>query len=227
MANFKTHYRVGMLASIVPACGLFALGFVSFAHATLFFILSTFGSLLPDIDIPSSKIAKALFFTLSLFGSALFSTYLFAHFATSKPFAMYGSILVAFVLLQYFFPKMLTVLTRHRGFIHSIPMAVFLAMVLSLVCFYYFELNSFSSYLLGFSLGYGFIVHLLLDEAYSVNLMGARLKKSFGTAFKLYDKKEWLHSFLLYISLFVLSWFLPNTDSIWQFARKVGRVVFG
>ena len=33
----------------------------------------------------------------------------------------------------------------------------------------------------------GFIIHLVLDEAYSVDIEGAELKRSFGTAFKLID----------------------------------------
>ena len=36
----------------------------------------------------------------------------------------------------------------------------------------------------------GYLTHLLLDELYSVNLMGQRLKRSFGSAMKLFDSRK-------------------------------------
>lgn len=35
----------------------------------------------------------------------------------------------------------------------------------------------------------GYLVHLLLDEIYSVDITGRRLKASFGTALKFFDKR--------------------------------------
>ncbi len=33
----------------------------------------------------------------------------------------------------------------------------------------------------------GFLIHLILDEIYAVDFSGARLKRSFGSALKLFD----------------------------------------
>lgn len=55
----------------------------------------------------------------------------------------------------------------------------------------------------------GFLIHLLLDEIYSIDLAGTRLKKSFGTAIKLYDKNNYFTSTLVYIILLVEILFLP------------------
>jgi hypothetical protein len=36
---------------------------------------------------------------------------------------------------------------------------------------------------------FGYITHLVLDELYSVDVMDTRIKASFGTAFKLFDRR--------------------------------------
>jgi hypothetical protein len=43
----------------------------------------------------------------------------------------------------------------------------------------------------------GFIVHLVLDEIYSVDVMDTRIKASFGTALKLWDGKHLGHSAMM------------------------------
>ena len=47
----------------------------------------------------------------------------------------------------------------------------------------------------------GFIIHLVLDEIYSVDVEGAVIKKSFGTALKLFDYHSWRASGLMAIAL--------------------------
>jgi hypothetical protein len=43
------------------------------------------------------------------------------------------------------------------------------------------------AWLTGFFTFIGFIIHLVLDEIYSVDIEGAELKRSFGTALKVFD----------------------------------------
>ena len=47
----------------------------------------------------------------------------------------------------------------------------------------------------------GFIIHLVLDEIYSVDIEGAAIKKSFGTALKLFDYHSWRASALMGVAL--------------------------
>ena len=63
---------------------------------------------------------------------------------------------------------------------------------------------------------FGAIVHLLLDEMFSVNLLGLSVKKSFGTAFKVFkfDQIGWYLG--LYAILAALIVFAPPFKVFWQ-----------
>jgi hypothetical protein len=52
----------------------------------------------------------------------------------------------------------------------------------------------------------GFILHLLLDELYSVDFMNRRIKRSFGTALKVVDSKQPYGSGLI-VALSLAIWF--------------------
>jgi membrane-bound metal-dependent hydrolase YbcI (DUF457 family) len=71
---------------------------------------------------------------------------------------------------------------KHRGIIHSIPIGVFISTIFA-YCMYKFNVN-YHYLIISSSLFVGFIIHLLLDELYSVDLRNMRIKKSFGTALK-------------------------------------------
>ncbi len=49
-----------------------------------------------------------------------------------------------------------------------------------------------------------FLVHLLLDELVSLNALGISIKKSFGTALKLYDKHNIYGSISLYVLIAIM-----------------------
>jgi hypothetical protein len=91
----------------------------------------------------------------------------------------------------------------HRGMFHSIP-AVLIAGELA------FLMASGDSVTLrwykagGVMLGY--LSHLLLDEFYSVEALRLRVKQSFGTALKLFDRKHLWPNVSTYIKLAILSY---------------------
>jgi hypothetical protein len=61
----------------------------------------------------------------------------------------------------------------------------------------------------------GATVHLLLDELYSVDLSGLRIKRSFGTALKLTDWTQPLFSALMLTACLGGFWISPSAAS-WQ-----------
>ena len=72
--------------------------------------------------------------------------------------------------------------------------------------------SEFSS-IIAFFIFFGFIVHLLLDEIYSFNLLGIKIKKSFGTALKLYAKNNLIGTLILYILILLFFKYVPiNTE---------------
>jgi len=68
------------------------------------------------------------------------------------------------------------------------------------------------SWLSGLFIGFGFIVHLLLDEIYSVDLSNKRMKKSFGTALKLYSYKNMTTTALMAGCTLALAWITPQPN---------------
>jgi hypothetical protein len=74
--------------------------------------------------------------------------------------------------------------------------------------------NILHCWLSGFFIGFGFLVHLLLDELYSVDLTNRRMKKSFGTALKLYSYRNKTSSILMLICTLALAWITPQPQPL-------------
>ncbi len=76
--------------------------------------------------------------------------------------------------------------TVHRGMWHSIPAAASVGLLAFLITDHrHLELRLYWTA----AAVTGFMVHLLLDELYSVDFRGVRLKKSFGTALKFWSTR--------------------------------------
>jgi hypothetical protein len=211
MANFHTHYRVGVLFGVIPSVILFTLGILSFVSSVIFFILSIIGSLLPDIDIPTSKPAKYMFVTISSTIVYFVGTYLYSIY---QVYIIFFICFILFFILEFLLPKILKKITFHRGIVHSVPMLVFLVFFICIFLYRYMMLDEVLSWIFAISVGYGYFIHLALDEIYSVNIFGRKMKKSFGSAMKLYDKKEKIYSLILYISIIIEYFYLPSFVSI-------------
>ena len=104
--------------------------------------------------------------------------------------------------------------TKHRGLFHSLPAAIVSGLTLGVIIDYF---TTSSDALVWFYVTFmflGFILHLVLDEVYSVNLLGASFKRSFGTAMKLGDKKNLVGTALLYIAAALLFTINPPIESV-------------
>ncbi len=201
MANFQTHFNVAAFVSGLGAGTMYYSGLVDKPDATLLFVGGIIGGILPDIDSDNStptKIMQYIFANLISF------------FILFKYIGMYPILNLALIwiisfmgvmLLFHFFNK----LTTHRGMFHSIPAGFIFWFSFSLLFYYIFKFNYLISWYFGMFVFLGFITHLILDEIYSVDLSGARMKKSFGTALKLWNKdtKSVLIFYLLAILLFM------------------------
>lgn len=207
MAAFKTHYNVGALSSILLFVPLGISINLPLEYILISSLISIFASLFPDIDIPTSKIARYLFFVLSFLISALLGFYIFELFALHLVVVF---CIFTFIIISFLLPKLLIRLTYHRGMVHSIPMCAFLVFAIVIFCEDYLLLDSLISWIFGMAFGYGFFIHLLLDEMYSINILGLRVKKSFGSAIKFYDKNEPFYSVLLYVFIVFEIPYLPS-----------------
>lgn len=176
MANFQTHVTVAVgIGTIVGTYFMYYYNASPF-DAIMIVSLVSLGGLLPDIDIVNSKINKLLFTWIFIVSSI---SYLFAVKMINRQVVLVILvILLCTVILRLIIQKK----CKHRGIVHSVPMGVFMS---TIPAYFMYKFNINYHYIIvSSSIFMGFIVHLLLDEIYSVDLRNMRIKKSFGTAFK-------------------------------------------
>lgn len=211
MASFKQHLNIAVVATGMVVVPLHASGVLTTYHSVLALFLGVVGGILPDLDSDSSKPVQITFEILSIFLP------LFILLLTVGKLPLLKTVLLWIILtivLRLTLFNILLKLTTHRGLFHSVPMGFFIFEILALIFYEVFHYSMHYGVLVSFFVFYGFLVHLILDEVYSVNLEGMRLKKSFGTAFKFYDKNNLKGSFILYLFIVVAYFLTPlkNAD---------------
>ncbi|MPW64427.1 metal-dependent hydrolase [Moraxella catarrhalis] len=221
MANFHTHLTAGVIGSTIIATSGFYFELYGLTTAVLCLAVGTLGSLLPDIDLDHSKPASQGFLIASLVISTLI-TILYANRYHADRLLIDSLILWmgAFLLLRLGLFGTFSRLTVHRGMVHSVPYMAMFGLLLVCGAFYGLKLTAFVSWLFGAVLFMGALIHLLLDEIYSVNIYGLRLKKSAGTAFKFFEIKKPFSYIFLYLIILVLIYVAPSSA---DFIRALGR----
>lgn len=209
VADFKTHLAGAAAVSAVLSGSLASAELVDGGDALGIFSIGVVGGLLPDIDLGHSVPVAIARKAVTAFGVLVIAIQLLEVYSIIEiaivSFGMYYLVQAGFKLFDKF--------TKHRGLFHSVPAALVAGLILGVL------MNNFSSnsdsvvwfYTLFMFLG--FILHLLLDELYSVNLLGASFKRSFGTALKLGDKKNPVGTSALYLGAVLLYLFNPPIDS--------------
>ncbi|MFB6348681.1 metal-dependent hydrolase [Moraxella sp. ZJ142] len=224
MANFRTHISVGAVSSVAVAAAGFYFELYGLTTAVLCAIIGTLGSLLPDIDLEHSKPAVQGFFAVSLIVSTL-ATIIYANRHDADKLLLDSLILWAggFLLLRFGVFELFSRLTVHRGMVHSLPYMAMLALILVCGIFYGLRLTAFVSWLFGLMLFIGAVVHLVLDEIYSINIYGLRLKKSAGTAMKLFESNKIVQYGCLYAIIAVLTYIAPPYGDFVRAFVRVGQ----
>ena len=179
MANFNVHLSVAASSSSIVAVLGVNLNLMDFSHAPWLIFLGIVGGMLPDVDAVNSKPVRLLFNVLALLSATAVLSILKNYVVSYQ--------LVALAVGIYWFTRYLVLasikrFTVHRGIFHSVLALLFFALLMVCISDYAFKQSASYAWLNGFFLGFGFLVHLLLDEMYSVDLSNRRMKKSFGTA---------------------------------------------
>jgi membrane-bound metal-dependent hydrolase YbcI (DUF457 family) len=192
MAKFKTHVGAAFAASVSAAA---IAPLASVYESALVVTAGTIGGILPDIDQDSSKPTRLLFSILAVAASmAFFGFYYDKGLSQAVIMAVFGLLFVFFAVRSVFFT-----FTTHRGVFHSIPVAMLAGIGLYYAIAHYLSHDLALQSALFLTLGY--TIHLALDEIFSVDFMGARLKSSFGSAVKLFEKDR----MALYAGLYALN----------------------
>jgi hypothetical protein len=94
---------------------------------------------------------------------------------------------LVYVAIRYGVAELFKRYTVHRGMWHSIPAAATVGLLaFLLVSGDDIAIRMYKT----LAVVLGFVIHLILDEIWSVDLSHARLKKSFGTALKFWNSKS-------------------------------------
>ena len=209
MANFKTHLNVA--AAVMGTGALLITPFVGLPTALWLWVIGINGGLLPDIDADNSTSLDIIFNIIC--GSIILSIIFLAELSVVNTGYL---VLAVYVFLKFFVRKVFEKMTRHRGSCHSVLFLIFCSLLLvnivDLVAASIITDIATVAWLSGGSLFLGGTLHLLLDEIYSVDISNVRIKRSFGTALKLYAKNKIIVTMLLFMSSLLLYSMTPQLD---------------
>lgn len=207
MANFNTHLSIAAAAGTGAALATAEVHLITGAEMPWFVFLGMVGGLLPDIDASNSRPVRLLFNVLAFMGVAA------ALDVFKDRYASYPLLLLVagvYLFIRYGIFALFNALTIHRGVFHSVLAALFFALLMICISYRFLHWDILHAWLNGVFIALGFIVHLLLDELYSVDLSNSRMKKSFGTALKLFSYNNMTASVLMMLCTMMLCWIAPS-----------------
>lgn len=220
MANFNTHLvGAASLSGLLSTTLVVALP-LSPVEGIALWGAGILGGFLPDIDSDASPILRGIFTVLGFIG-ACFSYLLNLSLALLPTL---GVTLAIFLLIRFGAMYLFAEFSRHRGSFHSILAGITFGALTTLACWQIGGLHINLSWLLGGMLFFGFIVHLLLDEIFAVNLSSMELKSSFGTALKPFSLKYWKASLLFLAVGTACFWYLPAPTGLAQIPGKLAQI---
>jgi len=206
MANFATHLGVGTLASGMAATLAMATNMIGQADIITLALAGALGSVLPDIDLKDSRSSRIIFFALGLFISFVVLFCVVPDYSIAELWVIW---IGAFLAVRYIGHLLFHNYAVHRGVFHSVLAGVFFLMATAAIFHHGLKADPRICWLSGVFMFFGYIVHLLLDEIYSVDFSGNRVKRSFGTALKLIEHRNWRASLLMGLATLGVFYFTP------------------
>lgn len=221
MANFNTHLTVAAAGSALLSTLSLKAGYVGVADAFLLTLTGTTGGILPDVDLKYSYPSKILFSLLATLAAMLWV------FSTDIPLSILELWMLGlgiYLLIRY--PVWLAFhrLAVHRGSIHSVAAGLLAAFITAALCHHLFGRDEFISWMAACSMFCGFILHLGLDELYSVDFIGYRIKRSFGSALKLVDTKHIMGTGLILLLSIAIWFYTPSAETFITTLRTEGAL---
>lgn len=210
MADFKTHLLGATLVSGLASTALISLDEASVTEALGYWVVGSVAGLLPDIDSDNSIALEWLFSGLGVVAACLIIV------GGSSQLGILSLWLLAalgFVLVRYLGLWVFAGFTVHRGILHSWLANAFFALLGLWLSYIWLNTGAKVAWGVAAFIWLGASIHLLLDECYSVDLMGARLKSSWGSAAKLTDFSQPGASLLLLLATLLMAHEAPSANS--------------
>lgn len=188
MAGFRTHVGFSSILGVAYGYGIYRAMGVCPSSSVLAATLTSVGGMLPDLDSESGRPVREIFGLAAAVCPVLMLPRL-EHAHVSHE-AIFTILLTCYLLIRYGAPWLLGQLTVHRGMFHSLPAMLIAGAMVYLV---YGSPDRQLRMILAIGVMIGFLSHLVLDEMYSVDFNGVRLKlkSSAGSALKLFSNSFW------------------------------------
>lgn len=206
MAGYRQHIGFsGLLGLAYGAGATWMFGFTP-VEGTLAFMATWFAGMLPDIDSQSGRPVQEIFSVVAVLAPLCMMQHLISWGGDYERVLLLC--LAFYILIRKFGASLLGRLSVHRGMFHSIPAML----IASLVTFLYYKSDHvWVRVLMAGGVGLGFLSHLVLDEIYSVQWTGTRIRlaKSSGSALKWFGRSVPANAFcwgaVMFLSYLVLS----------------------
>jgi hypothetical protein len=184
MANFNTHLAVAAVGS--GLCATVALAGHAAPHSYLLTLTlaGAIGGILPDIDLEKAIPSRMLFSALGVVAAFIGLFTLKTQYSIAELWIIWLGI---YLVVRYGVFIVFHKRTRHRGIFHSLLAGAFFMALTAIIFDRVFGEPPALAWLTGLFVLIGFIIHLVLDEIYSVDIEGAAIKRSFGSALKVID----------------------------------------
>jgi hypothetical protein len=212
MAGFRMH---------ITTSAVFGVGYAGAGHIIYDVPLDTslvagamcgFSGMLPDIDSDFGvPLRETMAFTAAIAPMLLVGHFQQLHLTHD---AMVLAAISMYLFVRFGITNMIRKYTVHRGMFHSIPACLIFTGMAFLVCG---TANLDDRFYKAGGVAAGFMSHLLLDEVYSIEWKGGRwrLKKSFGTAVKLWGDDAWAN-FSTYAKLAIVAMMILAEPSVFE-----------
>jgi hypothetical protein len=217
MANFKTHLVAAAAASGIASVSLLSLHLAQPWETGSYFLLGVLGGLLPDIDSDKSTPLTLIFYFLSIYCAFAIVFDLALQYSFAELLMVWGA---SYFAIRYLVFKVVTQVTVHRGIFHSLLAVVFVSLLTVDASYYFLHKSAQMAWNAGIFIGIGYLVHLCLDELYSVDLHNKRMRKSFGTALKPISRENLDASLLMAAVLCIFITYAPPVNNYWQTVNR-------
>jgi hypothetical protein len=222
MADFATHLGWGAVGAGLAASATYAADIVPSSELLTLTMAGVIGSILPDIDLEKTVPSRALFTGLGL---VLAFIVLFNFRASYSIIELWVIWLFVFCAIRYGAYHIFHQRTNHRGIFHSLLAGLFFMVLTAVLLSHAIGREPLVAWMAGLFVLFGYIIHLSLDEIYAVDITGAHLKRSFGTALKLFDGRSIRASSAMLGALFIAIAMAPSASDFVRVMRpnQVGQ----
>ncbi|MFT5722836.1 MAG: hypothetical protein ACI9W6_003172 [Motiliproteus sp.] len=218
MANFNTHFNIATASTGAASAALLSAGHADINTALWLWFLGTIGGLLPDIDSDNSTSLNIIFNIFSIVILLMVLRYITGeHFREISFTELLAIPLGVYGIIKWLIRPLFEKVTVHRGSCHSLLFLILCGLLTTQLTWIFNSEHATKSAIIALLSGgfvlFGGLIHLILDELYSVDLSNIRIKRSFGTALKIAHFKNKSATFLMLVASIALGYMLPETDT--------------